>query len=69
MFAFYTSDAPGALPGQAAGHVAATGSLLVEPLQRKVGVTVVGTGRVDAVLIGDNLRKHSSAHHAHGAFE
>merc|ERR1719267_262364 len=41
-----------------AGHVAATGSLVVvhvDALQLEVGVTVVGTGRVDTVLIGDNL--------------
>merc|ERR1712100_682433 len=41
-----------------AGHIAATGSLVVvhvDALQLEVGVTVVGTGRVDTVLIGDNL--------------
>merc|ERR1711977_248454 len=41
-----------------AGHVAAAGGLVVvdvDTLQLEVGVTVVGTGGVDAVLIGDNL--------------
>merc|ERR1712164_126383 len=41
-----------------AGHIAATSGLVVvhvDALQLKVGVTVVGTGRVDTVLIGDNL--------------
>merc|ERR1711939_851999 len=41
-----------------ARHIAATGSLVVvhiDALQLEVGVTVVGTGRVDTVLVGDNL--------------
>merc|ERR1719267_182558 len=41
-----------------AGHVTSTGSLIVvhvDALQLEVGVTVVGTGRVDTVLIGDDL--------------
>ena len=36
-----------------AGHIAIMGS----PLQLHVGVTVVGTGGVDAVLVGESLRK------------
>ena len=41
-----------------AGHVAAAGSLVVvhvDALELKVGVAVVCAGRVNAVLIGDNL--------------
>merc|ERR1711908_187997 len=41
-----------------AGHVAAAGGLVVvhvDALELEVGVTVVGTGGVNAVLIGDNL--------------
>merc|ERR1711885_72970 len=41
-----------------AGHIATAGGLIVvhvDALQLEVGVTVVGTGRVDTVLIGDNL--------------
>merc|ERR1712057_26935 len=40
------------------GHVAAAGGLVVvhvDALQLEVGVTVVGTGGVNTVLIGDNL--------------
>ena len=41
-----------------AGHVAAAGRLVVvhvDALELEVGVAVVGAGRVDAVLIGDDL--------------
>jgi hypothetical protein len=41
-----------------AGHVAAAGSLVVvdvDTLQLDVGVALVGTGRVNAVLVGDDL--------------
>merc|ERR1711998_56556 len=41
-----------------AGHVAAAGGLVVvhvDALQLEVGVTVVGSGGVDTVLVGDNL--------------
>ena len=40
------------------GHVAAAGSLVevhIDALQLEVGVTVVGTGGVHAVLVADNL--------------
>jgi len=40
------------------GNVLSSGSLVVvdiDPLQLKVGVTVVGTGGVNAMLVGDNL--------------
>mmetsp|Transcript_8202 Transcript_8202/g.9916 ORF Transcript_8202/g.9916 Transcript_8202/m.9916 type:complete len:398 (+) Transcript_8202:217-1410(+) len=41
-----------------AGHVAATGGFVVvnvDALELEVGVTVVGAGRVNAVLVGDDL--------------
>ena len=41
-----------------AGHVAAAGRLVVvhvDALELEVGVAVVGAGRVDAVLVGDDL--------------
>merc|ERR1711966_108213 len=41
-----------------ARHVATAGGLIVvhvDTLELEVGVTVVGTGRVDTVLVGDNL--------------
>merc|ERR1712057_61845 len=46
-----------------AGHVAAAGGLVVvhvNALQLEVGVTVVGTGRVDAMLIGDDFPELST---------
>merc|ERR1719230_709865 len=42
------------------GHIATASGLIVvhvDALQLEVGVTVVGTGRVDAVLVGDHLPK------------
>merc|ERR1711970_1376613 len=42
------------------GHVATAGGLVVvhvDALQLKVGVTVIGSGRVDAMLVGDHLPK------------
>jgi len=41
-----------------AGHVTATGGLVVvdvDALELEVGVTVVGAGRVNAVLVGDDF--------------
>jgi len=42
------------------GHVSATGGFVeidVDALQLKVGVAVVGSGRINSVLIGDNFPK------------
>jgi hypothetical protein len=42
------------------GHVATTGGFVevhIDALQLKIGVTVVGTGGVNTVLVGDNLPK------------
>ena len=44
------------------GHVFATGSFVVihiDPLELQIGVSVVGTGGVDTVLVGDYLKRTS----------
>ena len=41
-----------------AGHVSASSGLIVvhvDPLELKVGVSMIGTGRVNAMLVGDDL--------------